>query len=64
MATADVAAIHTLLGETARACEALEKAYRDRESRLPFVLKLDPRFDSLRADERFERLLRRMNLDP
>ena len=64
LATADVAAIHTLLGETGLAFESLDKGYRDRDSRLPFVVKLDPRFDSLRADARFEGLLRRMNLHP
>jgi hypothetical protein len=63
LATLDVAAIHTLLGETDLAFECLDKAYRDRDSRLPFV-KLDPRFDSLRADARFGDLLRRMNLNP
>ncbi|MBP1776982.1 MAG: hypothetical protein H6Q86_2992, partial [candidate division NC10 bacterium] len=45
------------------AFEWLEKAYQDRESRLPWI-KLDPRFDALRADARFEGLLRRMNLHP
>jgi tetratricopeptide (TPR) repeat protein len=59
----DIAAIHTLLGETDLAFEWLEKAYRDRDSRLPWV-KLDPRFDALRADARFEGLLRRMDLRP
>ena len=63
LATLDVAAIHTLLGETDLAFECMDKAYRDRDSRLPFV-KLDPRFDSLRADARFDDLLRRMNLKP
>ena len=59
----DVAAIDTSLGETDLAFEWLEKAYQDRESRLPWI-KLDPRFDALRADARFEGLLRRMNLHP
>jgi tetratricopeptide (TPR) repeat protein len=59
----DVAAIHTSLGETDLAFEWLEKAYQDRDSRLSLI-KLDPRFDALRADARFEGLLRRMNLHP
>jgi len=59
----DVAAVHALLGETDLAFDWLEKAYRDRDSRLPWV-KLDPRFDALHADTRFEGLLRRMNLHP
>jgi serine/threonine protein kinase len=59
----DIAAIYTFLGETEPAFEWLERAFRDRESRLPWI-KLDPRFDALRADRRFEGLLRRMNLQP
>jgi len=59
----DIAAVETLLGETDLAFEWLEKAYQNRDSRLPWV-KLDPRFDALRADRRFEGLLRRMNLHP
>jgi len=59
----DVAAVHALLGETDLAFEWLEKAYGERDSRLPWI-KLDPRFDTLRADARFEALLRRVNLSP
>jgi TolB-like protein/Tfp pilus assembly protein PilF len=61
LSTIDVAAIHTFLGDTDLAFESLDKAYRDRNSRLPFV-KLDPRFEALRPDARFEGLIRRMNL--
>jgi serine/threonine-protein kinase len=57
----DIAAIHTMLGETDLAFEWLERAYQDRESKLPWI-KLDPRFDALRADPSFQGLLRRMNL--
>jgi hypothetical protein len=63
LSAVDVAAIHTSGGETDLACEWLEKAYHDRDSRLPWI-KLDPRFDALRADARFEGLLRRMHLHP
>ena len=59
----DVAAVHTLLGEPDPAFEWLNTAYRERSSRLPWVT-LDPRFDSLRAEARFEDLLRRINLPP
>ena len=37
----------------------LEKAYRERSPNLPF-LKIDPKFDGLRDDQRFQELLRRI----
>jgi TolB-like protein len=58
--TMGAALVHTGLGERDEAFSALEKAI---DLRAPFVilLKVDPRFDSLRQDSRFQGLLRRMN---
>ena len=49
------------LGDKGRAFELLEKALAVRNDRLLYI-KVDPRFDSLRTDERYEKLLRSMNL--
>ena len=59
--TFGAALVHTGLGEKDEAFRSLEKAI---EIRAPFVilLKVDPRFDSLRQDPRFQNLLRRINL--
>lgn len=59
--TFGAALVHTGLGDKDEAFRSLEKAI---ELRAPFVtlLKVDPRFDSLRSDPRFPNLLRRMNL--
>jgi tetratricopeptide (TPR) repeat protein len=57
------AVIYTGLGDKARALEWLEKAFDDRSLEMIF-LKVDPRFDRLRADPRFANLLRRMGLPP
>src|SRR5271168_1862917 len=58
--TFGAALVHTGLGDKDEAFRSLEKAI---ELRAPFVtlLKVDPRFDSLRSDPRFPKLLRRMN---
>jgi tetratricopeptide (TPR) repeat protein len=47
------------IGETAKALDALEQAYAERESFL-IVVKVDPRLDPLRDDPRFQNLLRRV----
>jgi len=56
----DVATIYAGLGEQEQALNWLEKAYADRCGWLALWLKVDPKFDGLRADERFRDLLRRV----
>jgi len=57
----NIALIYTGLGENDRAFEWLQKAYEERSSRLVW-LKVVPEVDSLRADPRFQDLLRRVGL--
>jgi DNA-binding winged helix-turn-helix (wHTH) protein/TolB-like protein/Tfp pilus assembly protein PilF len=56
-----VALIHAGLGETELAFAWLEKAFAERSHWLVW-LRLDPRWDPIRADPRFEELLRRVGL--
>jgi serine/threonine protein kinase/tetratricopeptide (TPR) repeat protein len=58
-----VAGIYAGLGEKDKAIEWLERAYKDRSPNIT-LLKVDPWFDSLRSDPRFQDLLRRMNFPP
>ena len=51
------------LGENDQAFSYLQKAYEDREFELS-LLQIEPRFDPLRSDPRFQDLLRRMNFPP
>jgi len=51
------------LGDKAAALDWLEKGYEQRDVWLVW-LKMDPRFDGLRAETRFENLLRRVGLLP
>jgi serine/threonine-protein kinase len=56
-----VAAIHAGLGEKNQAFIRLDKAFGEREARL-LLLRVEPKFDSLRSDPRFDGLLRRLGL--
>jgi DNA-binding winged helix-turn-helix (wHTH) protein/TolB-like protein/Tfp pilus assembly protein PilF len=58
-----LAQIHAFLGETEQAFTYLGKAYEDRSVR-PAVLQFNPNFDCLRADPKYEALLRRLALTP
>ncbi|HZM89409.1 MAG TPA: hypothetical protein VFF31_23000 [Blastocatellia bacterium] len=58
-----VATFHAVLGEKDKACAELNKSYQEHETILGLV-KVDPRFDSLRADPRFAEVLRRIGLAP
>ncbi len=59
----DVATIYAGLGEKEQALIWLEKAYEDRSGNLALYLKVDPKFDNLRADQRFQDLLWRVGLN-
>src|SRR5262249_11509249 len=55
----DIAVIYAGLGEHDSALEWLEKAYHERSTWLAY-LKVEPRLDVLRSDERFDDLLKRV----
>lgn len=57
----DLARLYEALGRRADAIAQLEKAFADRESFLPLV-GVDPGFDSMRSEPRFQDLVRRMGL--
>jgi hypothetical protein len=52
---------YTLLGEKDKALDALEKSYDNRDFMLPFV-NVDPIYDDLRSEPRFQAVMRRMGL--
>src|SRR5205085_2189901 len=54
-----VAIVYTGLGDRERAFDSLERAYQDRHPGM-ILLKYDPRFDPLRGDPRFTKLIRRI----
>lgn len=53
--------VYVGMGDKDRTIEWLEKAYRERSGLLIFI-KVDPRWDSIRDDARFQALLREMKL--
>ena len=57
----EVAVVYAGLRDTRAAFAWLQKAY-DERARLPLFLKMDPTFDSLRADLRYQQLLSRIGL--
>ncbi len=59
----DTAQAYARLGEKEKALEWLERDYEERKS-LGTLLNVDPAFDSLRSDQRFGDLVRRMGLTP
>ncbi len=59
----EIATAYVGLGDKEEAFQWLEKAYRARSACMPF-LKTEPRFDPLRADPRFQDLLRRVGFPP
>ena len=52
--------VHIGLGQNDQAIELLEDAFDEQELWLTW-LNVEPRFDPLRSDHRFQELLRRMN---
>ncbi|HXH49075.1 MAG TPA: winged helix-turn-helix domain-containing protein [Terriglobia bacterium] len=58
-----IARLHAFLGENDEAFSYLEKAYEEREWHLT-RLQVDPVWDPLRSDPRFQDLVRRMNFPP
>jgi TolB-like protein/DNA-binding winged helix-turn-helix (wHTH) protein/Tfp pilus assembly protein PilF len=55
-----IALVYAGLKDESRTMEWLEKAYADRSNSMVFT-DVDPRFDSLRSDPKFQNLLQRMN---
>src|SRR5262245_3505439 len=58
-----LASVHAALGDTERALGLLERAYEQRDWSLAF-LAVDPAMDSLASQARFQKLVRRLGLEP
>ena len=63
VAASDISKVYAGLGDNDRAFAGLEKTYNNREPWI-FGLKLDPGFDPIRDDPRFQNLLRRIGVEP
>ncbi|MGH9455126.1 MAG: winged helix-turn-helix domain-containing protein [Terriglobia bacterium] len=61
VSSADIATVFGALGERDRAFQYLEKAYQEHSISL-VNMKVDPAFDGVRSDPRFQDLLRRIGL--
>lgn len=59
---ATIAGVYAVLGEKEKAFDLLNKAYDTRDGFLVSI-KVDPIFDSLHDDSRYQKLLRQMNLN-
>ena len=59
----DIAEAYLILGEKEQTLDWLQKAVDEHSSQVMFV-KVDPRFDGLHSDPRFQDLLRRLGLAP
>lgn len=57
-----IAMLYTALGENENALNYLEKAYKEKDVRIAF-LKVEPRWDGLRAEPRFVELMKRLNFE-
>jgi len=57
----NIAQIYARLGDNNQAIGWLERAYNERDSKLTYV-KVEPAFDGLRSDSRFQKLLQRLVL--
>jgi len=62
-ATFELVRVYTGMGDKDRALEFLQKAYEEHHPALR-AIKVDPQFDRLRSDARFQELVRRMNFPP
>lgn len=56
-----IGTLYTRAGNKEKAVTWLEKAYDARDSNMPYI-GVDPIFDILRSDVRFQNLLKKMNL--
>ena len=59
----NLAMVYNALGETDQSLAWLEKGYEQREPKMTF-LKVEPKWNNLRNDARFQNLLRRVGLTP
>jgi len=59
-----IALIYTGFGDKDEAFEWLQKSYDEHDPYLVFLIKIEPRLDSLRDDPRFADLMQRMNYAP
>ena len=59
----DMAAIHAAMGDVDEAILWAERAYEERGYRFPRFIAIDPVFDGVRDDLRFQALIGRMQAD-